>query len=89
MTRDLSPEAASYLALMQTVDIPEGWDVSGIWQLLAEQVAQLMADRRPVLSVGDLSTLAGVGTFLARMATLEREAGVAAGDAINGRGGVE
>lgn len=74
MTDNLTPEAATYLALMQTVELPDGWDVSGLWLLLAGQVAQLMADRRKVLSVTDLSTLAGAGAVLAHMAAIQSEA---------------
>lgn len=59
---------------MQTVELPDGWDVSGLCLLLAGQVAQLMADRRKVLSVADLSTLAGAGAVLAHMAAIQSEA---------------
>lgn len=84
----VSPEAAEFLTLMlEETRLPDDWDVSGLWLVHAQQIAQFMADYRGTLSLKDAAMLLGLGGMLVVMATREREASAEAGRWLRGEGG--
>lgn len=86
----VTPEAAEFLTIMlEEIRLPDDWDMSGFWLTSAQQLAQFLADHRGKIALEGAAMLAGVGGMLIGMATREREASIAAGDFLRGKGGAE
>lgn len=73
MIRALSPEAATYLGLTRLSDLPDGWDVSDLWLLLADRMAAV-AEHPAALPIGGMATIKAAATELARLAAERRDA---------------
>lgn len=73
MMRTLAPGAETYLGLTLLSDLPDGWDVSDLWLLLADRMASL-AEQSAVLPIGGMATIKAAAMELARLAAEQRDA---------------
>lgn len=85
MTDAVSPEAAEFLTIMlEETRLPAEWDVSGLWLIQAQQLAQFLADQRGKIGLSDAAMLVGLGGMLVEMAKRERESSDEAGRWLRG-----